>query len=1024
MKNIGKKFLSDLKLHSDYLRWDLEKDRYESWQEAMDTIISQHRTKYKHVDIENELEFIKPYVDNRKVLFSQRNLQFRGNEIFKHNSRLFNCFEENTKFVTKEGVKSFKDFNENDTCIVKTHTGKWKKAVVKKYEEQDLYKISFTKGKNGKAEVYATKNHTWFLKDGSKTTNLKIDDKLYQVPDTFVEFNWDTASVNEQLYWCYGYVYGDGSVGTNGYSRVRLCDNEIKYEYRFLEMGFSSCSPLSIKGDIIVSTGTYKKTTPDPKIDSPELIRAFVHGYLSADGYKNNNPSGKQFNSIQSSQLDHIEFIRNCFPIAGVYILSETNLTGQQTNYGVRPYTINFSIYEGCRNYMDKSWKVSDIKYSHKDIVWCLEVEDDHSFVLHNGMITGNCSVTFIDRTEVFKQIMYLLLSGCGVGFSVENLFISKLPTIKSRKDQTITYIIPDSIEGWSLALDQLMNSYFNGTEKIRFDYSQIRPKDSLIANRFLAPGGEPLKKSLEIIENLLESRLEVVKEHKLSSLEIYDIICHASDAVLSAGLRRSALICLFDKNDSLMINAKTGNWYIEAPQRARSNNSVKLIEGEYTKEEFDFFANKIKEFGEPGFVIVKDKYFLTNPCAEIGFIPINPATGNSCISFCNLCEINATGITTLEELLNRVEAATIIGTLQSGYISFPFLGQDTEQLTAWESLLGVSITGWFDNPKLFNPEWLELAAKHAIEVNEQLAYKLAILPSARITTVKPSGNASVVLGTASGAHADHSKNYFRIMQLNKSSEVSKWLEKNRPEMLEDSVWSANKTDYAIYVPIILSEDAIVKNDLTSIEFLEKIKLIQQHWVLPGTVKVRGYSDRVTHNVSNTVIVDNWEETFNYLYENREYFSGVSFMPKTGDKIYRQAPFTEVLTTKDLLNKYGDASFFVSGLIVDLLHAFNNDLWEACEAIIDPNYFLGGTNLQILMKKDLIRRAKKYSKNYLKNDLDLLISCIKDIHLYHKWHSINRNFKPVDIGSLLTKPKYLNADEMGAIACYGGACNI
>lgn len=337
IKNFGKRFLGDLKLHSDYLRWDESNNRYETWEEAINTIISQHRIKYSSVNIEEEFDFIRTYTTEKKVLFSQRNLQFRGTEIFKHNSRLFNC------------------------------------------------------------------------------------------------------------------------------------------------------------------------------------------------------------------------------------------------------------------------------------------------------------SVTFIDRPEVFKQILYLLLSGCGVGFSVEKLFISKLPTIKKRNEDTVTYTIEDSIEGWSLALDALMMSYFNGSEKIRFDYSLIRPKNSLIANRFLAPGHEPLKRSLEIIEKILDLSISDINEYQLNSLQIYDIICHASDAVLSAGLRRSALICLFDKDDDLMINAKTGNWYVDNPQRARSNNSVKLIEGEYTKEEFDFFANKIKEFGEPGFVIVKDKYFLTNPCAEIGFIPINPVTGNSCISFCNL---------------------------------------------------------------------------------------------------------------------------------------------------------------------------------------------------------------------------------------------------------------------------------------------------------------------------------------------------------------------------------------------------
>lgn len=724
IKNVGKKFLSDLKLHSDYLRWDTEHDRYESWEEAVESILIQHVVKYKNIDITEELDFIRPYLYDKKILASQRNLQFRGEEIFKHNSRLFNC------------------------------------------------------------------------------------------------------------------------------------------------------------------------------------------------------------------------------------------------------------------------------------------------------------SSTYIDRPEVFKQIMYLLLSGCGVGFSVEKRFIEQLPTIKQRQDTIKQYTIPDSIEGWSLALDELMNSFFNGGEKIHFNYSEIRPKNSLIANRFLAPGPEPLKRSLEIIENMLLNILKDNDSALLSSIECYDIICHASDAVLSAGLRRSALICLFDKDDDDMINAKTGDWYITNGQRARSNNTVKLIKGTYTKEEYDYFADKVKQYGEPGIALVNDERFCTNPCFEIGFIPINPATGNSCISFCNLCEINASGINTKEELFQRVTAATIIGTLQSGYTEFPFLGQDTEQLVRWESLLGVSITGWFDNPKLFNEEWLRQAASIAKEVNEQLAKKLDISPSARITCTKPSGNASVILGTSSGIHPAHSRNYFRIMQMNKDSDVAQWLKENKPEMLENSVWSANKTDYCIYVPITENNDAIVKHDISGINFLEKVKLVQQSWVLPGTNRSLGYSEFITHNVSNTVQVDNWEETFGYLYDNKDYFCGVSFLPNTGDKIYKQAPFTSVLMGDELFSTYGQGTIFASGLIVDLLHAFSDDLWDACDAIKNKDHFLIGNHLQVLTKKDLIRRAKKYAKNYFKGDIDTMISCLKDVHLNHKWCTIQRNFKPINIGEILTKPAYLNIDELGAKACSGGACEI
>jgi len=610
------------------------------------------------------------------------------------------------------------------------------------------------------------------------------------------------------------------------------------------------------------------------------------------------------------------------------------------------------------------------------------------------------------------------------VGFSVEKRYVSKLPTIKKRKDSTVTYEIPDSIEGWALALDELMNSYFNGGDKIRFDYSAIRPKNSLIAGRFLAPGHEPLKRSLEIIEGLLDGLLGDYIERTLEPIHCYDIICHASDAVLSAGLRRSALICLFDKDDNDMINSKTGDWYIRNPQRARSNNSVKLIKGQYTREEYDSFASKIKQFGEPGFILVDDERFVTNPCAEISFIPINPVNQKSCISFCNLCEINATGINTKAELLYRVKSAVILGTLQSGYNDFSFLGKDTEDLCRWENLLGVSITGWFDNPRLFNEEWLTEAAEYAQQINKEFALKLGINPSARITCTKPSGNASVILGTSSGIHPAHSRNYFRIMQINKDSDVAKWVFEHKPEMIENSVWSANKTDYVIYVPVTESNDAIVKTDISGIEFLEKVKLVQSSWVLPGRDVSLGYSKFVSHNVSNTVQVDNWDETFEYLYNNREYFCGVSFLAKTGDRVYKQAPFTSVLMADELFAKYGNGSLFASGLIVDLLYAFDSDLWDACDAMVSKEHFLVGNHLQVLTKKDLIRRAKKYAKNYFKNDIDEMINCLKDTHLFHKWCTIMRNFKPIDLGSILTKPSYLNADELGAISCSGGKCEI
>lgn len=360
-----------------------------------------------------------------------------------------------------------------------------------------------------------------------------------------------------------------------------------------------------------------------------------------------------------------------------------------------------------------------------------------------------NCSSTYIDRPEVFGQAMYVLLGGCGVGYSVERRFIDKLPSIKSREfSEIITHIIEDSIEGWAVALDMLMMSYFNGGPIIRFDGSLIRAEGSFISGGFKAPGYEPLKKALELIEKLLEIKIKN-GEFRLTSLDCHEIICIASDSVLAAGVRRSAIICLFDKDDELMLKCKTGDWFYTKPWLARANNSVKLLKGEFTKEEFDNYKESIKQFGEPGIVLVDDMAFCTNPCAEIGFIPINPITNNSCWSFCNLNEINGGKCTSAELFYEACRNAAILGTLQASYTNIPFLGNDTEELIRWEALLGVSITGFMDNPEiLLDPEVLKRGAEIVLETNAKIAGIIGINCAARATCVKPSGNACTTFNT------------------------------------------------------------------------------------------------------------------------------------------------------------------------------------------------------------------------------------------------------------------------------------
>lgn len=255
---------------------------------------------------------------------------------------------------------------------------------------------------------------------------------------------------------------------------------------------------------------------------------------------------------------------------------------------------------------------------------------------------------------------------------------------------------------------------------------------------------------------------------------------------------------------------------------------------------------------------------------------------------------------------------------------------------------------------------------------------------------------------------------------------MAKFLKENYPELLEEGIWSPTNSDYACYIPIEEEKNTLVKADVNELAFLTSVEIVYENWVLAGTDRNLGYSSRVTHNVSNTISVSDWDTTFDYIYENRKNFCGLSFLSDTGDKIYKQAPFVEVLTLHELIGTYGNATIFASGLIVDALHSFNNDLWDVCSAVTDRNFQLTGDRITTLVKRDIISRIKKFSKNYFNGDMNKTIDCIKDIHLYHKWVKITRALKnkPVDFNLINYTEKYLQADEISANSCAGGACEV
>jgi ribonucleoside-diphosphate reductase alpha chain len=660
--------------------------------------------------------------------------------------------------------------------------------------------------------------------------------------------------------------------------------------------------------------------------------------------------------------------------------------------------------------------------------------------VLKNNAKLYNCCVTYAYSPDVFSKGFFILLSGTGLGVSLRRKYVSQLPNLDKRGEEVKLYTIEDSIEGWAEASKVLISSYCQHPSlyaeyygyQIKFDYSLIREEGAYITGGFKAPGPEGLKQSLERIEGLLDTYIDGHKSREFKSIIAYDIFMHLSDAVLSGGVRRSAMNILMDKDDIELVNAKTGSWRQTHPWRGRSNNSVGLIRGEFTQEEFEALVAKNEGDNDVGFVFMSHEDEMFNPCFEIGFNFYNMIKdrSTSVFQFCNLCEISASACSNTrgnfseEKFYQLCRAAAIVGTLQAGYTDFPYLGKQTEEMVAGEALLGVSITGWMARPELFNEEILRNGARIVKDTNAEVAAVIGINLSARSTCVKPSGNASVILMTPSGIHADHSKRFFRIMQLNKSSATAKWLEEYKPEMLEESAWSSTGTDYVVYVPCENPDGTIYKDEMQGVKHLELIELVQNSWVEEGRREELSYMPHTKHNVSNTVLIDNKEEIVNYVFDHQDNFTAVSFLGIYGDKDYNQAPFTSVLTTEELIEKYGDGAIFMSGLIVDGLHYFEDDLWNATVHVLNKDLKLEGTRQQVILKQDWIRRVKKFAANYFKKDLDATIYCMKDVHLWHKWNSITKGFRLIDFTEILTEPQYVEVNTIGSMACAGGACEV
>nr|WP_314650524.1 hypothetical protein [uncultured Porphyromonas sp.] len=682
--------------------------------------------------------------------------------------------------------------------------------------------------------------------------------------------------------------------------------------------------------------------------------------------------------------------------------------------------------------------------------------------VLKSSAKSYNCSYSHCDRLEVFRETEWLLLSGCGCGLSVEQAHVDKLPDLlplDELLEESEVFRIPDSIEGWSDAIHRLMEFFFvPGTTRPVFDYTDIRPKGSKIAGRFLAPGPDGLRIALDNIRKLLREAV-TAGQRRLTALQCTDIIAHLADSVLSGGVRRSALMILFSPEDEEMVNCKHGDWFSTNPQRARFNMSAALDRGQVAREVYERLFEAMRTSGDPG-LYWRDEFGIgCNPCCEIGFRPVDQY-GNTGWQVCNLVSINGMCCATEEEFYKICRCASTLATVQATYMDFAYLSPATRNIIEADPLIGVSIGGIMNNPQvLTNPNILSVGAMQVRQQNAKVARILGINPATRTTCVKPDGTVSLLLGMTSGIHGAYAKRYLRSVEANIEEPNLKAYEEANPKAVQPNIFKPT-TDKKIFFPIEESEETLLRSELAGLKLLEYVKLVQQSWVIPGMTDM---NSPIKNNVSNTVDVpnDQWDVVRDWVWENQDYIAGVTFLSSYGDMDLPQAPMCRVATPEEILREYGVGSMFASGLVVEAIEVFG-DLWKACEsaqgrgeqlfvsdqALADylqkndldeatiteeeRKHILATLNAKLndkvenlAAKRDIVRRIIKFAGNYCRGDVYKAVNLLKSVNNLHLFEVLKKTYKPVDWKLVdFGGKRYANADEQASQSCVGGACEI
>jgi len=1087
------KALSDYTFYSRYAQYLPEEKRRETWDEAVSRVFDMHRNKYKKQLLENptlkeEVAFAEQQVRKKRVLGAQRALQYGGDPILKRNERIYNC---SSLLIDKPF--SFQQV----VWLLLAGCG-----VGFSVQTHHIAKLPKLKRKNPDAET-----KTFVIPDTCEGWADSVGVLLasyFEDGGDFPEYQgknveFDFSEIRPKGALISGQFKAPGPKPLeNGLNKIKdLIEAQFGEENSITIEPIVAYDILMHSSDFVISGGLRRSATIC--LFSPEDKQMMTA--KTGNWFTENPQRGRSNNSVvlQRDKTDYDEFKEIFESIKqdgepGFYFCNDdyASTTNPCVEIGFWPVLpngesgVNFCVAgdtklitrEGIGEIEDlvgknveiwngEEWaEVTPFKTGENKTLYrvefsdgsYLDATDNHRFLAKNRF---DKTYKEYDTLELIKELE-------------ESKYALSVPRSNIKYDSTGTYEEYAYEYGYVLGDGTVTTRGYPRTSFYNtFDFSldlRGRLNENIKTNSYGTEYQDFVFENLDI---------EFSKELKYDSGLPSRVFSWSRDTILkfvagwidADGCVASKGVRIYGAEDKIrdgqLLLTKCGidsSVNLMAKKEERTNLGERKNDVWYLQitKTVDIPAKKIvfpnaegAKFKGKGQVIksitplagTHDSFCVTEP-------KLHQCVFNNVLTKqCNLTEINGKWCTSEENFLQACRASAIIGTLQAGYNDFPYLGKTTEEIVRHEALLGCSITGWMDNPDiLFNEEILEKGATMIKEVNEKVAAMIGVNPAARTTCSKPAGSTSCVLKTASGIHPHHARRYIRKVQANKQEFPLQHFKRQNPIAVEESVWSANNTDEVISFLCEVPAGAITKNQVDAVELLGRVKKAQKHWVLSGNVPERSLHPEVTHNISNTITVrdDEWDDVCEFIYENREYYTGVSLLPASGDLDYAQAPFSTVLTPSELIREYGDASVFASGLIVDGLHAFDDNLWKACDTALGrgttlektkecPEYPKKATHATIAeyhqkaiefdawhSKVDWVRRVIQFADRYFEGNVRRTTYCLKHVSLWKTWCDLNREYKDVDWTNVVEIDQaYVDADTLASQACAGQkGCDI